>query len=87
MTDNPLTAELRRIHNRNEYGDLREVAFKDVPRLLAALNVVLKLADEWAEGSYTASSALDEDRVWVRAECGAKLREATTRELLGNEAP
>ena len=55
--------------------------YYDTARLLAAVEAALKLADEWTEGSHSTGSALDEDRGWVRAACGGKIREAITREL------
>lgn len=62
---------------------LAEQVAEYVPSLIDAVERVLKQADEWTEGSYTSSSALDEDRAWVRAACGAKLREAITSALTG----
>lgn len=65
---------------------LREQS-RDVPVLVAAVEAVLKLAGEWADGEVNSYSALTEDRDWVRAECGRKLREAAARALLGEKAP
>lgn len=60
---------------------------RDVPRLLAAVEEALKLAGKWECEPIDGTSALTEDRDWVRADCGAGLRETITRALLGEEAP
>lgn len=61
-------------------------AREDVRRLLAAVEAALKLAAGWEHGPVDGTSALTEDRDWARADCGAALREAITRELLGKGA-
>lgn len=55
------------------------------PRLLAAVEAVLKLADEWrAVGS--PESAEEEALMWQRIESGEALRDAVARELTRKEA-
>jgi hypothetical protein len=76
-------AEIRADHEAaNAFG-----ASDPVPRLLAAVEAALEATDEWTEGSYGTGSALDEDRGWVRAACGARIREAITTALTGTETP
>ncbi len=56
-------------------------------RALAALEAVLKLADELAGPDDSPErSALTEDRAWVRQECAARLRETITAKLTGKGA-
>ena len=52
------------------------------PRLLAAVEAVRKLADK-LEPQAPPSSALEEDRMWIRQECAGMIREAISRALLG----
>jgi len=56
----------------------------DVPRLLAAVEAVLELAGKLAERHGT-DSALDEDRMWIRQECGEQIRAAIERALNGED--
>jgi hypothetical protein len=62
------------------------IALGTADRLLKAVEAALKLASGWAYGPVDGTSALTEDRDWVRADCGAGIREAITRALTG-EAP
>jgi hypothetical protein len=78
-TDDPEAAFLA--DTRMQAEDHHLVPASMVLPLLEALESVLTLADDWTEGSYSSSSALDEDRAWVRAACGAKVREAITAAL------
>jgi hypothetical protein len=55
------------------------------PRLLAAIEAALKVADQLPPQG-PPSSALEEDRMWIRQECADMIREAITRELTGKEA-
>ena len=59
----------------------------DVPRLVAALEAALALADEWygPDESGLPSSALTEDREWVRQGCADELRAAIAAALPGRE--
>ena len=86
-----LTAELERIAKRAQAGEfplkrkpylIAEAVANDVPRLLGAIEAVLKLAEGWATErpgevglGYNATRA-----------CGRSVREAITRELTGKEA-
>ena len=54
----------------------------DVPRLLAAVDAVLKLADDLT-GDAAPSSAYEEDRAWLRAEIAARFRSAVLAVLTG----
>ena len=49
--------------------------YYDTARLLAAVEAALKLADK-LEPQAPASSALEEDRMWIRQECAGMIREA-----------
>jgi hypothetical protein len=53
----------------------------DVPRLAAAVEAVLKVADEWEQDRYKGTSTLE----WIHQRCAERLREAVTRELTGKE--
>lgn len=44
ITADRIAAELTAVRERNEHGDLREFAFRDAPRLIAAIERVLRLA-------------------------------------------
>lgn len=77
MATDALAAELAAIRDREQA--------RDVPRLLAAVEAALALAGKWEYGPVDGTSALTEDRDWVRADCGAGLREAVARALLGEE--
>jgi len=85
----PVRAELARIRNRAALAYASPAAAgasaADVPRLLAALDAVLGMPGKWDEIDDGPVSALTEDRGWVRAACARDLREAITRELLGEE--
>lgn len=61
-------------------GELVTVARK----ALAAADAVLRLADELT-GDAAPSSAYEEDRAWVRAECAARFRAAVLAALTGKE--
>ena len=52
------------------------------PRLLAAVEAALKLADK-LEPQAPPSSALEEDRMWIRQECAGMIREVISCALLG----
>jgi hypothetical protein len=54
----------------------------DSARLLAAVEAALELADK-LEPQGPPSSALEEDRMWIRQECADMIREAITREITG----
>jgi hypothetical protein len=54
----------------------------DAPVLLAAVEAVLKVADEWEQDRYKGTSTLE----WIHQRCAERLREAITRELTGKEA-
>ena len=53
-----------------------------MPRLLAAVEAVLELADKLPPQA-PPSSALEEDRMWIRQECADMIREAITAALSG----
>lgn len=57
----------------------------DLCRALATLDAALGLPGKWAEVDDGPSSALTEDRSWVRAACASDLREIISRVLLGEE--
>ena len=69
MADDEVTAELKRIREQREWTAM--------PRLVAALEAVLKLAGEWKQFAVSGDA---------QDECADKLREAITRELTGKEA-
>ena len=89
MTEaDPLAAALAGIRERHEGAETYALgSAEDVPRLLAAVEAALKLASGWADGPIDATSALTEDRDWVRADCGEGLRQAITLALTGEEKP
>ena len=81
-----LTAALDEIRANHEAANaFGAVAGDPVPRLLAALDEVLKLADQLPPQG-PPSSALEEDRMWVRQECADMIREAISRALSGGAA-
>ena len=57
----------------------------DSGRLLAALDEVLNLADDLDAPPASTSSAVEEDRMWIRQECATDFRAAIFRALLGEE--
>ena len=80
----PVAAELAAIEYRQENGDLRDFVTHDSPRLLAAVEAVLALVGK-LEPQAPASSALEEDRMWIRQECADMIRNTITDALLGKE--
>ena len=58
----------------------------DVRLLLKVAEAALALAAK-LEPQAPASSALEEDRMWIRQECAGMIREAVTAVLLGKENP
>ena len=67
-------------------GDLINAAHRsaaDVPRLLAAVEAVLKLADALTAPA-VAADCLDEELAEVRRECGERVRRVITRALKGD---
>lgn len=94
-TEDRLTAALEEIRQRraitqelcgdgSEYINRLYRSAEDVPWLLRALDAVLALAAK-LEPQASPSSALEEDRMWIRQECSDMIRLAITRELLGEE--
>ena len=74
----PLAAELAAIEQRQEYGDLREFATADSPRLLAALEAVRTIACGW-------SADAQEVPMIARDLAAVAITGILTRELLGEE--
>jgi hypothetical protein len=94
VADDELSAELEAIGDHVALAsglpmtrDPQIVVEQDAPLMLRALEAVLRLASEWADGEVSGHSALTEDRDWVRAACGEKLREAIASALFGEETP
>ena len=113
MSDDQLTATLAEIRafdykpvpQGSEVFEQAIRAARDVPRLLAlvavqraALDAVLKLADEWgAEAKWIDAKFAGEEDPWPRTvagmraqafeQCAKALREAITAELTKGEAP
>ena len=56
----------------------------DIPRLLAAVEAGLAAADMLPPQA-PPSSALEEDRMWIRSECADMIREAITAALTGTQ--
>jgi hypothetical protein len=88
-----LTTALAEIRERYRRGDPERVSEalaevhggpQDVPRLLAAVDEVLELADGLRSVVLT-ESALTEDRSWIRNECGDLIVQAISRALLGED--
>jgi hypothetical protein len=97
VTDDALSAALAPIRERSRWissaagiaapGATAVKSAEDVPRLLAAVDAALKLADELAGPDDSAEpSALTEDRTWVRQACAERLRGAIASTLTGKEA-
>ena len=96
-----LAAEIKAIKNREKiaYASPRAMALSgaDVPRLLAAVEEVLKLAGAWDAASGKITALLAEAGMPEAVEAAgtpaagnrraAELREAITRALLGEEKP
>ena len=84
-----IAAALQGIRDRAAHAEDAQEAWSvlsgDVPRLLAAVDAVLKLADMLPPQGPPAS-ALEEDRMWIRSECADMIREAISRALLGEES-
>jgi hypothetical protein len=76
----PGPGRAERRHRWNEHSA------RDVPRLLAAVQAALACTTK-LEPQGAASSALEEDRMWIRQECADMIREAISAALLKQSEP
>jgi hypothetical protein len=73
-----------RERGRVAFNDYDAAPWDDWDRLLAAVEAVLKLADQLPPQA-PPSSALEEDRMFIRQECADMIREAITSTLTGED--
>jgi hypothetical protein len=78
--DQPLAREVRTWDDAVFISVARTV----MPRLLAAVEAALELADK-LEPQGPPSSALEEDRMWIRQECADMIRDTLGAALTGEE--